>query len=172
MLLEAEKKYSLISPNAHWTNNEKYLSGNRNFTIHFDKHRDYIRMASEIWIQLNNKKKENTIINLNPKNFKFNKHSNFHFLNNYDFNTTFLSFYLNDINIKTAWIQDISQSSKTNIIGFSKNNIFPIKANNQRLKPIVMNKEKKRFALRYHSKKNVPSIILSVNESQKKFAEE
>ena len=95
-----------------------------------------------------------------------------YFLNNYDFNTTFLSFYLNDINIKTAWIQDISQSSKTNIIGFSKNNIFPIKANNQRLKPIVMNKEKKRFALRYHSKKNVPSIILAVNESQKKFAEE
>ena len=35
-----------------------------------------------------------------------------------------------------------------------------------------MNKEKKRFALRYHSKKNVPSIILAVNESQKKFAEE
>jgi len=94
------------------------------------------------------------------------------FLGTSDFNVTFLNLYLNDMNVKTGWVQDLTQSTETNTIGFSNNTIFPIKYDQKRLNAISEINETKRFVLRYHKKISYPILIIVQNSDQEKFIHE
>ena len=153
-----------------WVENKNYRGDVKNLTKHFDHHLHYLKLAKKINLLTNDKKKESLILKIDTNKFIFNKTPNFHFLNNYEFNTFFLSFYLNNLNMETAWVQNINTSSKINIIGFSKNSVFPVNLNQSKLPLILLKDEKNKFVLRNHNREINPKIILVKNSDQQEFA--
>ena len=72
--------------------------------------------------------------------------------------------------MKTAWVQNINTSTKINIIGFSKNSVFPVNLNQSKLPLILLKDEKNKFALRNYNREIYPKIILVENSDQQEFA--
>ena len=153
-----------------WVENKNYKGDVKKLTKHFDHHLNYLKLAKKINLLTNDKKKESLILKIDTNKFFFNKSPNFHFLNNYEFNTFFLSFYLNNLNMKTAWVQNINTSTKINIIGFSKNSVFPVNLNQSKLPLIPLKDEKNKFVLRNYNREIYPKIILVENSDQQEFA--
>ncbi len=153
-----------------WVENKNYRGDVKRLTKHFDHHLNYLKLAKKINLLTNDKKKESLILKIDTNKFFFNKSPNFHFLNNYEFNTFFLSFYLNNLNMKTAWVQNINTSTKINIIGFSKNSVFPVNLNQSKLPLILLKDEKNKFVLRNYNREIYPKIILVENSDQQEFA--
>ncbi len=161
---------NLITSSDVWVKNINYEGAVKKFTKHFDHHLNYLRLAQEINLLSNRNEGEIIIFNIDKNKFIFKKIPNFHFLNKYNFNIIFLSFYLNNLNVKTAWVQNIRESTKVNIIGFSKNSIFPVKLNQNKLPLISSENEDNKFLIRYHNRIKSPKIILVETKEQQEFA--
>ncbi len=173
-LLTENLHNTIFTPKNVWVKNEKYIGAGEKWTNHFDQHLNYLSLAKQIKLLSEGKRHNNIILHVDDQKFLFNnsKLPNFHFLDDYDFNVTFLNLYLNDMNVKTGWVQDLTQSTETNTIGFSNNTIFPIKYDQKRLNAISEINETKRFVLRYHKKISYPILIIVQNSDQEKFIHE
>lgn len=171
-ILSAEKKFDILSPNSFWINNTNYTHINKNFTHHYDHQIQYIKIAKLIEKRINqNNLDQNLIIKIDKNIFEINEIKNFHYLNGYDFNTFYLSFFMNNTGLNTAWIQNMSSSTNINKIGFNKNKIFPVLKLDKKLKKIDIDQNNKIFLIRYHNKK-LPKFILANNTRQEEFASE